>query len=1169
MTVISNQSFSYSEGSSATDVLGTVVVTGSNSIVGFAITGGNDDGYFAIDSSGQITLTAVGAAAADANDYETTPNSFTLTVTATDSAGNTSTGGTITLAVNDVNEAPAVALSQTTTSLSELIDTAIRIKVADIVVSDDALGTNTLSLSGDDASLFEIIGTELFLKAGVSLDYDSNATLDVSVSVSDTLLGTTSSTAMSVAVEPAVTGYASLREDAKSDIRLISVAEAAAGYTVQINGQDVTISDGIYKYDASGIDVADGETQSVGLDFAVYDATGTFVDTRRIQIELRDSALYNSAESLPDGSQDTGGTDTYYGRKGADTLTGGDGDDLLYGGGGKDNLAGGAGNDILNGGNGKDTLEGGSGNDILDGGRGNKDVAVFDGNASDFTVSVEGTGYRVERTGVESESNFVTNVEIFRFDDGDYDPANLIISNTAPTDISLSATSVDENAAGAVIGTVTVTDPDANDSHGLAVYENGSVSTRFEIVNGTLKLKSGRSLDYETETSVTLTIQATDSGGLEYSEEFTITVGDVNEAPTLSGTVDLGSITENQDLIITAAQLLALASDIDDGDELSILSVSVSAAVGTITDNGDDTWTFIPVANLTGTDLALSFVVSDGTAQITGNAVIDITDVTGDTTVPTITSAPDASYAEGRNEKAVLTTIVASDDVAVASFQITSGDPGGAIPWFEINSDGEITLTAAGQVSAANQHAVGDSDTQYDLMITATDSAGNVSTAQTVSLTLTGGTVNAPVTDLSEYFAFGTDPNGVAVSTYDLSTWDTSVVTNMESMFEYAYDAFNQDIGDWDTSNVTKMDRMFQSAVSFNQDIGDWDTSKVTDMSYMFQTATSFNQDIGDWNTGDVTNMREMFRRAYDFNQDIGDWDTSNVTKMERMFRNAESFNQDVGDWDTGNVTYMYAMFHHAESFNQDIGDWDTGNVHNMGAMFWDATSFNQDIGDWDISSLIMASRMFDNSGMSTENFDNLLAGWSTLDTDAGETAINSSVELGADGLTYTDLTSYNVLTADYGWTVGGSLDSSVTAGTDSAETLGVSTSTSDRIIHALGGNDTLVGGSGDDLLNGGYGNDILTGNAGSDTFVFQDGYYDTQTDTPTGFGYDTITDFTQGEDIIDLSLVTSISDFADLQANHLSQSGNNTLITDDYGNTITLTGVTATALTADEFLFV
>ena len=454
--------------------------------------------------------------------------------------------------------------------------------------------------------------------------------------------------------------------------------------------------------------------------------------------------------------------------------------------------------------------------------------------------------------------------------------------------------------------------------------------------------------------------------------------------------------------------------------------------------------------------------------------------------------------------------------------------------------------------------------------------------------------------DLSYYFRDDTDPNGNAIP--DITDWDTSTVTNMSAMFlgasffnqeignwntaavtdmsvMFAYAAvFNQNIGNWNTGGVTNMKNMFDRAASFDQDIGDWDTSNVTDMSYMFNSAPAFNQDIGGWNTASVTNMRGMFASivaasAPTFNQDIGNWNTANVTDMSAMFysdywAHASVFNQDIGNWNTASVTLMNGMFRNATVFDQDIGDWNTASVTDMGYMFALASAFNQDLGGWDISSLTNASEMLDNSGMDTANFDRLLAGWSTLDIGAGETAILSGLTLGADGLTYTDLTSFSVLSDDYGWTVGGSLSSSVTAGTDGAETLGDSTSGDSQIIHALGGDDVLLGGLGADLLNGGYGDDTLTGNGGADVFVFQDGYYDTQTDTPTGFGADTVTDFVAGEDYLDLRYVTSIADFADLKANHLSQSGNDTVITDAHGNTITLTGVTATDLTADDFVF-
>ena len=50
--------------------------------------------------------------------------------------------------------------ANTTTALDENTSTASRIKVADIVVTDDALGSETLTLSGADAAFFELDGSD-------------------------------------------------------------------------------------------------------------------------------------------------------------------------------------------------------------------------------------------------------------------------------------------------------------------------------------------------------------------------------------------------------------------------------------------------------------------------------------------------------------------------------------------------------------------------------------------------------------------------------------------------------------------------------------------------------------------------------------------------------------------------------------------------------------------------------------------------------------------------------------------------------------------------------------------------------------------------------------------------------------------------------------------------
>lgn len=95
----------------------------------------------------------------------------------------------IAVTVTDINEAPSVALMNTTSSLVENTDTSSRIKVANVVVTDDALGTNTLSLNGVDAVMFEIDSAELFLKAGSTVDFETNPILDVTVEVDDSTVG--------------------------------------------------------------------------------------------------------------------------------------------------------------------------------------------------------------------------------------------------------------------------------------------------------------------------------------------------------------------------------------------------------------------------------------------------------------------------------------------------------------------------------------------------------------------------------------------------------------------------------------------------------------------------------------------------------------------------------------------------------------------------------------------------------------------------------------------------------------------------------------------------------------------------------------------------------------------------------------------------------------------
>ena len=95
----------------------------------------------------------------------------------------------LSIAITDVNEPPTISLANVITNVREDTNTSGGIKVADILIADDALGTNRLSLTGPDAALFEVVGPELWLIAGAALDFAADPTLDVTVEVHDVTLG--------------------------------------------------------------------------------------------------------------------------------------------------------------------------------------------------------------------------------------------------------------------------------------------------------------------------------------------------------------------------------------------------------------------------------------------------------------------------------------------------------------------------------------------------------------------------------------------------------------------------------------------------------------------------------------------------------------------------------------------------------------------------------------------------------------------------------------------------------------------------------------------------------------------------------------------------------------------------------------------------------------------
>ena len=105
--------------------------------------------------------------------------------------------------------------------------------------------------------------------------------------------------------------------------------------------------------------------------------------------------------------------------------------------------------------------------------------------------------------------------------------------NEAPTNISLSANTIAENApVNTVVGSLSTTDVDSGNTftYSLVAGTGDADNAAFNIDGNNLRATS--SFDFETKSSYTLRIKSTDQDGLTTEKQFTITVVNVNDAPT-------------------------------------------------------------------------------------------------------------------------------------------------------------------------------------------------------------------------------------------------------------------------------------------------------------------------------------------------------------------------------------------------------------------------------------------------------------------------------------------------------------------------------------------------------------------------------------------------------------------------------------------------------------
>jgi hypothetical protein len=191
-----------------------------------------------------------------------------------------------------------------------------------------------------------------------------------------------------------------------------------------------------------------------------------------------------------------------------------------------------------------------------------------------------------------------------------------LVENLAPTNISLSATSINENnAINAVVGTLTTTDTDSGDTHTYTLVSGlGATDNTSFTISGN-QLRASVAFDFETKSSYSVRIKTIDASGLSFEKAFTILINNVNETPVLSS--PQSSIVAVVGLPITPFVI----SNATSGTTTYAISPALPSGMLFNTTTGSITGTpTVAKATITYTIIATT---SDGSASLTFTLFVD------------------------------------------------------------------------------------------------------------------------------------------------------------------------------------------------------------------------------------------------------------------------------------------------------------------------------------------------------------------------------------------------------------------------------------------------------------------------------------------------------------------------------------------------------------------
>ncbi len=621
----------------------------------------------------------------------------------------------------------------------------------------------------------------------------------------------------------------------------------------------------------------------------------------------------------------------------------------------------------------------------------------------------------------------------------------------------------------------------------------------------------------------TITLTATDPRGGTVSDEFTITVANTNDAPTVANAIADTGATENTAFSLDISNVFA---DVDAGDTLTY---SVSGA----------SWLSISGTTISGTPPA----GSAGTVTITVTAE--------DSSGATVTDSFDITISQAANNAPTVANAITDTQTATEDSPFTL-DVGGVFT----DADGDaltITISGASWLSISGTTISGtptnDEVGTHTVTLTATDARGG-SVTSTVEITVTN-TNDAPTVSAiagsasqAENTDYSADTDtGLTFTASDVDVGDTLTFTVLEGTDSSASPRFKV-VADAGVTDGYKVQIISGSSFDYEADSSiDLRIVASDGTSEIVETATFTITNVDEAGSiGDITGTAELngvltaptptdpdgavgsvTYQWLDSEDNAIDGQTGQTLTLTRALIEAANLvgkgikvrvSYTAGGFTSALVTAataaLAALPDRATTGTVAITytDTDSDNEADIGEVL---TADTSGLSDDDDSSLTFTYQWqkdgSDISGATEATFTTTEAGEYTVVVTATDDVTNTNTAFTSNALTV-------VAAAVVAPTPTNLIDASAyTAnnGTSAANTLDASSTTSAQLIQGGALIDTITASAHGDVIVGGYDDDIIALGAGADTLVYRFG----GSNGLAVDGGDTVNNFTWGTDKI------------------------------------------------------